>query len=121
MLPDGLQEGSRGYAIDSPVIECQAQRHHMPPLGFPSDAHELLVQTPNAENGNFRWVDDGRECVDSIHAQVGHTEGAAHDLFTCEGTLTRTQGKSRCLLRDFPQRLAISITHYRYDQALIQS
>src|SRR6266699_2670786 len=42
-------------------------------------------------------------------------------LFTREGSLTRTQGKSLGLLRDFPQRPAVSITYHRYDQALIQS
>ena len=47
IVPDALQESSGWCAIDRPVIEGQAQRYHIPPLGSPRGAKQLLGDAPN--------------------------------------------------------------------------
>src|SRR5207248_8858103 len=106
-LPDALQEGSGGRAIDRPVIEGQAQGHCVPPFGSPWDANQLLSDAPNAENGDLRRVDDGRERVDPVHAQIGHTKSAAHQFIAFERALATPGGKPLYLLGDLPQWLAV--------------
>lgn len=64
------------------------------------------------------WVDDGREVVDSEHAQVGHGERAAHELLGLELPITGTARQLAHLLADGAHGLGVGTAHDGRDEAL---
>ena len=68
---DALEEPCGGRTIDQPVVERQAQRHHLTHgnrLGLLADDDRACDDTADAEDGALRQVDDGRKCVDLVHS-----------------------------------------------------
>ena len=69
--------------------------------------HWSLLRPSHRQDAGLWWVDDGREALDAVHAQVGDGEGPSLELLGLQlpraGLLCQNLG----LLADGPQTLGV--------------
>ena len=105
MLFDPLQELCSRCAIDNPVIECEAQKEHLPNsdrLGFGVNDHLLGYDASNTEDRALWYVDDRRKGINVIHAQVGKAERSAAHLRSCQRSIPSAFNYSAGFAHDLP-------------------
>ena len=79
-----LQELGAEGAIDHPVIDRERARHHGGDGERAVLDHRPLLGGADGEDHRLRRVDDRREFLDAVHAEVGDAEGAALILLRCK-------------------------------------
>src|SRR5215813_4508238 len=73
----GLQECACRRAVDHPMIESQTQHHHRPLGDLTAINHRLLNNPTDTEDTGLRSVEDRREAINPVHAQVRDRKGTA--------------------------------------------
>ena len=80
-LPEAVRTGMDAIALAEamglPVVEDQAQCPHLPHDDFTVPDNRLGLDAPDAQDSRFWQVDDRREGVYLVHAQIGDGERPA--------------------------------------------
>src|SRR5579862_327613 len=97
-VDDGLEELCGGRAVDHAMVESQRQRHHRTARDFAAINRGLLDDPANAENSGLAGVQNRRERVDAVGAEIGDGESAAGNVFELEFS------RARLLARIFAER-----------------
>src|ERR1700722_5276537 len=111
-------EARRRRAVDHPMIVGEAERQHEPRdkgLAVPDRRH---FRAHDAENGDFRRIDDWRECRAADAAEGGDREGRALHLGGRELAIAGLGRYRSKLAGKLDHALAIDVLDYRHDQAV---
>lgn len=92
--------------------------HLLESLGLLGRKLELLGRGANGEDTRLRGVDDGREVVDAVHAQVGDGEGSALVLLGLELAVAGLGGERLGLGRDGREALGADVFDDGGDEAV---
>jgi hypothetical protein len=104
-----LQEPRAHRAVHHPVI---ARDRHLHAAAHPELAvlhHRLLQHRAHREDRTLRGVDDGRELLDVVHAQVRDREGGPGHFLRAQFAPTRAVGQVPRLDRDAGERLRVAV------------
>lgn len=83
--------------------------------------NDNLLRAANSENACLGRVDNGREVLHVVHAQVANGEGAALELLGLERVLARTLRQGAHVARNVAQVLDIGIKDNGRDEASIRA
>ena len=73
----------------------------------------------DAEQSRLRRVDDRREALDSVGAEVGNGEGTAAEQVGADASRAALSGKLLDLARDLEQGLGIGVEDGRYHKSAV--
>ena len=103
-------------AIDDAVVVGNAQRQHQARLEGLAVPHRLHLRAHDAEDCDFRRVDDGREVGAADAAEAGDGEGGTLDVGGCDLAVAHALRRGAQLLRQFENALVIDVLDHRHHQ-----
>ena len=113
----GVETRRRG-AIDHAVVPRQRQRQHQPRLELLAVPHRLHLALANAQDSDFRRVDDGREVAPADAAERRNGEARARHVGRAELAVARLLRQLAHFLADLQDALLVGVLDHRHHQAV---
>src|SRR5262249_6689432 len=104
-------------AVNGAMVGGEPDRHHVRSLDLAVAHDRALLSGSDRENGRVRWIDNGVEFLDPIHAEVRYRASAALIFLRCQLAGTRAGGKVLHLVGNDGERFLLGMAQDRRDQS----
>src|SRR4030095_6768490 len=105
-----------GDAVDDAMVRRQRGRCHRPKHDLSVAADRGVDGPADGKDRTFRRIDDRRERVDAVHAEIGDRERPAAHLRRLDASAPRFVAQRREIPDQLPQRARVDIAKHRHDQ-----
>ena len=100
------------------MVEGRGERHERPHRDFAVDRNRCVFDRADGDDRGLRRVENGREALDAIHAEVRDRKSASLEIFLTQLVLARACNHVRARCGDLSEMEPLGVLDDRDDEAL---